>query len=289
MLRRIAFFGAGVFLAGFVRIAGAQEPPSPAPIHVYADAIDRKGARMLPDLSMLAAYIDGKPTRVLSVQPAESEKLLFAVMVDISSSGREQQKLLKDAAAKIFAALTNQNGTGYLVLFNNQTYVTKQPVQPAEADAILDHASFTGATSLYDAVAQIASGVLSKSQNPGTPRRVIVVLSDGKDNYSNLTLDAAEKSVQREGVTVFMLSQLSGDAASKGEYVIDELTRSSGGRGMEDGMMLNKVPALINAIQSQIELTIVPAQAIGGKLHSLSIKTTQKSIAITAPAAIPIP
>jgi hypothetical protein len=269
--------------------AATASAAAQTPIQVYVDASGRRDATV-PDASMLTATIDGKPAKILSVRPATNDKLLFAVMLDISSSGRNQQKAMKEAALRIFQALTNQQSQGYFALFNVQTYESKRPLQPSEAQTILDHASFTGGTSVYDSVAQIATGILSRSANPGTPRRLIILLSDGEDNYSKMTFDAMQKAVHREGISVFLLSQEANDMPSKTRVLLmGDFARNSGGNAIIDETMPAGVPALIAAVSGQVELTLAPPETPGDELHSFSLKTSEKHVSIAAPDHILIP
>jgi Mg-chelatase subunit ChlD len=272
------------------RCAQAQTIAGTASVKVFVDASAKHGATAVPDISKLAASIDGKATQVLSVRPAKDDKLLFAVMVDISSSGRQQQRAVKDAVVRIFQMLTNEQSQGYLVMFNTQIYPSKRPLQPSEVQSILDHISFSGGTSLYDSVAQTASDILSRSKNADAPRRLILVLTDGKDNYSRITLDMMKKAVQQEGVAVFSLTQDSQDTPSRVlDVLLDDFTRDTGGKGIINEAIPDGVPALIAAVRGQVELTIASPQAGDGQLHSLSVQTSEKGIGISVPTRVLIP
>jgi len=258
-------------------------------IEVFVDATAKHGVLANPDPSKLTITVDGKPAQLLSSRPAKEDKLLFALMVDISSSGRTEQEAIKDAAAKIFQALSSEKSQGYLVLFNVQTFSTKKPVSPSEAQLILDHVSFSRGTSLYDSVAEMASSILSRSANPDTPRRLIIVLSDGNDNYSKITADAMVATVQREGVPVFFLAQSSPNPSHSVMYVSEQFGLDTGGAAVKVDSMPDGVPALIAAVQGQLELTITSQQVARGGLHSLSVKSSEKGISIAAPARIFVP
>ena len=272
--------GRAVLLVAILCLSAASTfAAAQAPIQVFIDASGKRDAPAVLDASMLSASIDGKPVDILSVRPAKDDKLLFAVMLDISSSGRNQQKAMKEAALRIFQALTNQQSQGYFALFNVQTYLSKRPLQPPEVQTILDHASFTGGTSLYDSVAQIATGILSKSENWGTP-----LLSDGEDNYSKMTFDAMKKAVQREGISVFLLSQEANEMPSKARSLLmGDFARSTGGKSIIDETMPAGVPALLAAVSGQVELTLAPPATSGGELRSFSLKTSEKHVSIAAP------
>ncbi len=207
-------------------------------------------------------------------------------MLDDSSSERPMAAALKDAVLRIFGGLTNEQSQGYLVPFDVQTYPSKQPLQPSEVQPALAQISFGGGTALYDGMAHISSGILSKSKNPNIARRVLIVLSDGNDNYSHISATMMEEAVEREGVSVFSLLQHRPDEI----YALKQFANDTGGTAV----LYNKIPdsaaALIAAVQGQSVLTIAaPIQPGGRKLHSLSIKTLDKGVHIAAPTHILIP
>ena len=65
---------------------------------------------------------------------------------------------------------------------------------PATIKTALDKMTAIGVTSLYDAIADTAK----KLSNRPSPRRAVVVITDGIDNASQLT--AADAAVQPTGV-----------------------------------------------------------------------------------------
>ncbi len=239
--------------------------------------------------STLSVATDKQPVQITSVHSAKDDKLLFAARIDIRWHSMEMEAALKDAALKIFQGLTSDQSQGYLVLFNTQTFPSKRPLQPWEVQYALKHLPFNGGTALYDGIAQISSGILSKSQNPDISRRVLIVLSDGDDNYSHMLASKMEETEQREGVAVFSLAEYGADTGH-GLELLKQFAKDTGGTAVLEKKMADGVAALIAAVQGQSVLGIAaPTQPGSGTLHSLSIKTREKGVQIAAPANIPIP
>jgi Ca-activated chloride channel homolog len=248
----------------------------------------KNGSPITPEPSTLSAAIDKQPVQITSVHSAKDGKLLFAVMVDISSFQKPKEAALKDAALKIFQGLTNEQSQGYLVLFDMHTYPSKRPLQPSEVQAALNHIGFGGGTALYDGITQISSGILSRRQNPDISRRVLVVLSDGDDNYSHILADKMEEAEQREGVSNFSLSEYRADGSGKGLDSLKQFAKDTGGTAVLENKMADGVAALIASVQSQSVLSVAPVPS-SARLRSLSIKTQEKGVSIAAPAHILIP
>ena len=266
----------------------AQTSSAQAPLQIFVSASAKNGSPITPDDSTLSATIDKQPVQISSVHSAKNDKLLFAVMVDISSSQAPKEAALKYAALKIFQGLTSDQSQGYLVLFSTQAYPSKRPLQPSEVQSALEHIRFNGGTALYDGIAQISSGILSKGKNPDISRRIVVVLSDGDDNYSHILADKMEETEQREGVAIFSLSEYRADSSGKGLDLLKQFAKDTGGTAVLQNKMADGVAALVVAVQSQSVISIAPVPS-SGRLHSLSIKTQEKGVSIAAPAHILIP
>jgi Ca-activated chloride channel homolog len=269
-------------------IPAAQAPVAARlPVQVFATMSTKDGSVATPATSTLQAAIDKQPAQVLLLRPVKDDKLLFAVLIDISSSEASKEQPIKDAALRLFQGLSNEQSYGYLVLVNQLVLPSKRPLQPSEVQATLDRIRFYGGTALYDGIGQICTQILGISQNPDTPRRVLILLSDGDDNYSHLTFAKAEEAAEREGVAIFSLAESS--SPSKGEASLKQASKDTGGREIVVNKLSEGIAPLLTAIQGQLVLSIAPSQAADQKLHSLAVKTTEKDISVSVPAHILLP
>jgi Ca-activated chloride channel homolog len=211
---------------------------------------------------------------------------LFAVLVDTSRSDLGSAESIRKAALQLFQSLTSDTSRGYLVLFNISAAISKQPLQASQVQSALDGVQFGGGTAVYDAMEQTCIQKLSRSGNPDTPRRVIVLISDGDDNQSHVTRHRAEEAAAKEGVAVFSLATESTIADTRGEYFLKEISRDTGGQAISAKNLTDGVGLLLRAIENQWALNFVPAQPLGQKSHSLDIKTSEKDVHLSAPAHI---
>jgi Mg-chelatase subunit ChlD len=235
----------------------------------------------------LAVSIDKRPAQVTSVRPAKDDTLLFVLLVDVSTSEAPRAQAVKDAAVQIFESLTTGGNQGYLVLVNQLVMPSKRPLRTPEAQATLDQIRFAGGTALYDGIAQSCTRLLAASQNPGVPRRVLVLLSDGDDNYSHVTFLKTEEAAEREGVAIFSLAEITPSVA--GEAYLKQISRDTGGREILVDRLSDGVAQLLAAVQGQEVISIVPSQAADQKLHSLAVKTTEKDLSVSVQAHILLP
>lgn len=268
----------------------AQEFQSPSPekssIQVFLTALDKHGSPATPTDSELKVFVDKQPAQIKALQPAKNAPLLFAVLVDASRSDLANAESIRKAALYLFQSLTSDTSRGYLVLFNISAAISKQPLQVSQVQSALDGVQFGGGTAVYDAIEQTCIQKLSRSGNPDTPRRAIMLISDGDDNQSHVTRHSAEEAAAKEGVAVFSLTTEPTVADTRGEYFLKEISHDTGGEVVRSKNLTDGVALLIAAIESQWALSFVPAQPSDKKVHSLDIKTSQKGVRISAPTRI---
>jgi VWFA-related protein len=282
----------GVALFSAVSSQGQDEMQATQPaqdiksVQVFLTASDKHDSPVVPAQSELSVSVDKQPAPVNKLRAAKGEPLLFAVVVDTSKSDASSAALIKKTALELFQGLSTDGNQGYLVLFNVSVATSRQPLQVSQAQSVLDAANFVGGTAVYDAIAQTCVQKLSKSENPNTPRRVILLISDGEDNQSHVTHTTAEETAEKEGVAVFSLITESSLAGPHGEHFMKEVSQITGGRAISVKKPTDGVASLLAAIENQWTLTFVPAQSPDQKLHSLVIKSSQKDIRISAPAHV---
>ena len=268
--------------------ASIQAPVDRSPVQIFATALAKDGSPAAPAPATLNVSIDRQPAKSVSMRSAKDDKLLFALTVDISSSEAPEAKAIKEAAVRVFEALSTGENRGYIVLLNTTVAQSNRPLQPAEVSATLDRIHFGGGTALFDGIGQICGQVLGKSQNPDSPRRILIIFSDGSDNYSHLTLDEAEEAAERQGVAIFSLAVRAHQSSSSaaGDAVLRQVSRDTGGREILVDKLSDGIAPLLFAIQAQQALSIVPSQQPDRKLHSLVVKSTTKDTSVSVPAHI---
>jgi VWFA-related protein len=86
-----------------------------------------------------------------------------------------------------------------------------------------------GETAIYDAVFA-ASQQLAKVKDAQTARRAILLITDGEDNSSHISLEQAEQVTKRHECAVFVMSiNLGGGNPEQSQRAMKELSEVSGG------------------------------------------------------------
>lgn len=270
------------------QMPGQAGPPLPKEEHavkVFLTATDGDSPGS-PSLSNLSVYVDKRPTQIVSLRSAKGDQLTFALLVDVSTSQSRNADSIREAAWQIFDGLSNGNNRGYLVFFENRVLISKAPLQKSSAQSALKNVRFGGGTALFDAIGETCTQVLKSSLNPGSPRRVIVLLSDGDDNQSRLSAKKAEEAAEGEGVAIFALST-SSTAPREGRF-LKEASQNTGGQTIIAHDLGEGVRSLLAAIDDQWAITLLPPAVPDRELHSLEIKNAEKKVRLSSPARIPL-
>ena len=224
----------------------------------------------------------------MSLARAENEKLVFAVLVDTSGSNYDHAEAIRQAAMELFHGLSANNQEGYLITFGMRASATSRPISASEAQKMLGALKFYGGTALFEAIKATCETRLARAANPSTPRRVILLLSDGDDNSSRATLGQVENIALTEGVSIFSFSVLSQDSPTV-DHVLNQLTQATGGKNIMDRDMVRGAKSLVSTVNSQWVVDLATPTSTGSQLHLLAITTSQKDVRISAPSRIPLP
>lgn len=132
---------------------------------------------------------ENKPQEIAQVSDAEKVPLEIALLIDVSSSVNKIFELEKSAAAQFLQGVMRSGDRATIFLITDRP-VLVQTRDTAEKTAVSIRSinQTKSSTAFYDTVTA-AARYLSENA-PRNSRRVILSLSDGEDNYSELTRKA---------------------------------------------------------------------------------------------------
>lgn len=267
-------------------LAWAQDA-TPSSATAFLTAYETGGLPVDLDVSQLKVEVAGKPARILSLSSAKGSKFVFALAVDVGGSEARNAGPIREAAGQLFRALSKRGGSGYLVLFNQGIAASKAPLTPDAAQADLDGVRFYGGTALYDAVDKTCTRILSRSNNSGVERRVLVLLSDGDDDQSHVGSDKALRDAVSEGVSVYSMAVK--EVGRKGIDFLGMSARYTGGVAFIPRTVAVGWGPLLAGIDDQWVLRVETAEKGTRAVESLKIRTGQKGVILSVPAKILIP
>jgi VWFA-related protein len=192
--------------------------------------IDEKG-RSIEDLNQtdFQVWEDGVPQVINSVQHQDLPVSL-GILVDNSGSMRDKRWTVNAAAYHLLRA-SNPRDEAFVVNFSDRAFLD----QGFTTDLVALNRSLArfdsgGTTAMYDAVAA-ASDELAKHAK--LRKQAILIITDGEDNASRLTLDQTIRRVQNLGGPVVYSIGLLFDAkpgeSERTRNALETLSRATGG------------------------------------------------------------
>jgi Ca-activated chloride channel homolog len=230
-----------VFLAGFQALAQKPSPLISAPpddftISVNVDLVvlqatvrDRDG-HTVPGLNQrdFEIFEDGSPQRIRLFQH-EDTPVTVGLVIDHSGSMREK---LSDvtAAAQAFVRSSNSKDQMFVVNFNENVSLglpvgTRFSDDADQLATAIWGAPALGTTALNDAIVE----ALKRLREGVSDKKVLIVISDGGDNASKVTLDRVLKLTEQSNAVIYTIGVFSPDDPDRNPQVLRRLARESGG------------------------------------------------------------
>jgi Ca-activated chloride channel family protein len=180
-------------------------------------------------------YEDDRPQDISNFSTETNLPLNIAFLIDSSGSVRDKLHFERQAAAKFFSSALRPGKDKALVMsFDTKTALLQDYTDnPGLLSDALQKIIAGGSTCLYDAVFEAA--VRRLAEQPG--RRVIVVLSDGMDNSSHISLPKTLEAAQKNNVIIYAVSTNGIDVTDPreqktGDANLNELAKETGGRAL---------------------------------------------------------
>jgi VWFA-related protein len=149
---------------------------------------------------------------VISLQHQDTP-VSIGLLIDNSGSMSTKRVAVAAAALDLVKASNPQDET-FVINFSDQAYLDQDFTSDlAKLQNGLSHVSQSGGTALYDTVVTSADKMERSAMRP---RKVLIVITDGDDNASKLTLDNAIHRVQdMEGPIIYSIGLLFGGEKSR--------------------------------------------------------------------------
>jgi Ca-activated chloride channel homolog len=250
-------------------------------LHVDAEEVvlnctvlDSKG-ELVNDLtkSNFKVFEDKALQAVLSLQHQDTP-VSIGLLVDNSGSMGTKRAAVAAAALDLVKASNPQDET-FVINFSDQAYLDQDFT--SDLDQLqngLSHLSQSGGTALYDTVVTAAD----KMERSATrPRKVLIVITDGDDNASKLTLDDAIHRVQdMQGPIIYSIGLLfGGDKSRHAKRDLQALSSETGGIAFFPNTLkdVDSVAAEVaRDIRNQYAVAYHSPQASMGGYHTVKVE-----------------
>ena len=193
-------------------------------VEVYATVTDSRG-RYVDDLNRksFTVHVEGQPTSLFAFEN-RTTSVSVALLFDTTGSMTATLPSLKSAAMQLIGDLRPDDSAA-VYGFNDR--VTE--FQPFTTDklamkrAVLQ-AHPAGTTALYDALVRVSRDLMQRHG-----KKVIIVFTDGSDNASMLTAEAAIFRAKSSGIPIYTIAQ--GEAVEHPDLIkgLADLSKATGG------------------------------------------------------------
>jgi VWFA-related protein len=223
--------------------------------------------------SNFKVFEDKAPQTIISLQHQDTP-VSIGLLVDNSGSMNSKRAAVVSAALDLVRASNPQDET-FVINFSDQAYLDQDFT--SDLDKLqngLSHLNLSGGTALYDTVVTAAD----KMERSATrPRKVLIVITDGDDNSSKLTLENAIHRVQDlQGPIIYSIGLLfGGDKSRHARRDLQALSSETGGIAFFPGSLkdIDLVAAEVaRDIRNQYALAYHSARASAGGYHAVKVE-----------------
>ncbi len=194
-----------------------------------------KHGRFVKDLGKTDFKIldDNKPPVQISSFRSETDlPLRVGLLIDASNSIRDRFKFEQEAATEFLHEIIRRKyDKAFVIGFDTTPETTQDFTDNSELLSRGIHLLRPGGgTALYDAIYLACRDKLMKSDDGGTVRKAIILLSDGDDNQSRVTREEAIEMAQRAEVIIYAISTNISGVVDRGDKVLQRIAEATGGR-----------------------------------------------------------
>ncbi len=293
--------------------SATQEPDAPqtstlsVQVRVVAiDAVVRNKQTGAPNVDLerdsFALRVDGHPTPIRYFSHDSDLPLTVGLLIDTSGSQHtffDQEALAADVFFR--NTLIQPGDRAFLVRFDSQVLLLQKMTASLHtlhnSLRLLDYQSDPlrstgrGGTLLYDAIGRVSAEVIHKE----TGRRALVILTDGDDNGSQLSLEAAVRLAQLSDVAIYSVLYTrdmigntrypSPPGHTSGIDIMQQISHETGGRSFIVGTgtpAATIFAAIAEDLRNQYRLGFTPPESKPGKRHSIDLRLLDKSLTVQA-------
>jgi VWFA-related protein len=258
--------------------AGAQQEPAPErpqgtetlqlfsrEVDLFFPVTDKRG-NFVTGLQQqnFGLLDDGRPPeRIIRFVQQTNLPLRVGIMIDTSSSIRQRFAYEQQAAIDFLLQVMHPVDRAFVEGFDVQTDIEQDYTNRVDLlDSGISRLRPGGGTALYDSLYKTCRDQMLTLKQAADVRKLVVLVSDGDDDYSRATEDDAIKMCQRADTIVYTISTNTGPSRDKGDDVLLRISDATGGRAFFPKRMEDVSEGFMNIeaeLRSQYALVYVPA------------------------------
>jgi Ca-activated chloride channel family protein len=197
-------------LAGCARVALGLQPPSGVPtfraearlVEIHASVFDGRGRRMTGLAREDFEISDSGRAFAPEIFESEESPFSLGLLIDITGSMEDALPLVKKACLDLLAELRPNDPLAVFAFHDRLAVSGEFSVDRQQAAAAIRRLRAGGKTALFDSMARVSIQMASRKG-----KKALIVLTDGEDNASSLTLHSAVLRAKREAIQIHCIAQ----------------------------------------------------------------------------------
>jgi len=276
----------GLILIAGLAIAQAPAPQEDPPLYrfdarlvlLHASVVDKNG-RLVANIpqSAFKVFEDGIE-QPLKLFRREDVPVSMGIIVDNSGSMNGKRSRVAAAALELVKQ-SNPEDEVFIVNFNDDTHIDQLLTNDVKKlQSALARMESRGGTAMRDALSQSVDYV---KQFGKKDKKVLVVITDGNDNASNISLEQVLRKSQNSGVLVYAIGMLNEEEARDAraaKKALKALTEASGGMDYYANSLSDVAeitPRVAHEIRNQYVLGYTSSnQALDGSFRQIKVTVT---------------
>lgn len=251
---------------------------------LHASVVDRRG-NLVTDLDQSAfTVLEEKQEQPLRIFRREDIPISLGLVVDNSGSMRDKRKQVESAVVSLVKSSTRDDEV-FVVNFNDDLYLdvtmTNDVKKMEEGITQIDS---RGGTAMRDAISASIDYMREKSRKD---KKVLLVVTDGNDNASAITLEKLVQRAQQSEVLVYSIGLLNEEErreAKRAERALEALTRATGGQSYLPGAVADVeevAKQVAHDIRNQYVLGYSPTnEALDGGFRRIEVKAKGRGLTV---------
>jgi Ca-activated chloride channel homolog len=264
-----------------VPVSAGQDPSQPVftadtrLVVLHASVVDKKGKLItnLPE-SAFKVYENGAP-QTIKIFKREDVPVSMGLLIDDSGSMRDKRAKVAAAAMGLVKA-SNPQDEVFIVNFNDEPYLDVPfTSDPSKLKQGLDRIDSRGGTAMRDAIVSSIDYMNKKHKHD---KKVIIVVTDGNDTASTVTLEQTVLKARQSGVLLYAIGLLNEEEpreAKKAKRALKALTEASGGLAYYPKVLpeVNEIALQVaHEIRNQYIIAYTPSiQTLDGSFRQIKV------------------
>ncbi len=213
--------------------------------------------------SAFTVFENGAPQQI-KLFKREDVPVSLGLIIDNSGSMREKRQAVESSALAMVKD-SNRQDEVFVVNFNDEAYLDSDfSSDIAVMEQGLTKIDSRGGTAMRDAIRMSIDHLRQKAKRD---KKVVLVVTDGNDNASTLSLDSLVRLAQQDDVVIYVIGLLSEEdkgEARKAQRAIKLLVESTGGQAFypKDVTEVEKIAhEVAHDIRNQYTIAYTPSNA----------------------------